>query len=74
MPRQKVGECTELCRLSVVFWNERRYFLQLTRCRDQDAVGVYHTGGTENGGVGGKKGYIYLSSGDFLVQVVSFVG
>jgi len=35
---------------------------------------VYNTGGKENGGVGGKKGYIYLSSGDFLVQFVSFVG
>jgi len=29
---------------------------------------VYNTGGNENGGVGGKKGYIYLSSGDFLVH------
>jgi len=35
---------------------------------------VYTTGVTENVGVGGKKGYIYSSSGDFLVQFVSFVG
>jgi len=35
---------------------------------------VYSTGGREIGGVGGKKGYIYSSSGDDLVQLVSFVG
>jgi len=35
---------------------------------------VYITAGMEKGGVGGKKGYIYSSSGDFLVQLVSFVG
>jgi hypothetical protein len=35
---------------------------------------VYNTVGKENGGVGGKKGYIYSSSGYFLVQLVSFVG
>jgi hypothetical protein len=35
---------------------------------------VYNTGGKENAGVGGKKGYIYLSSGEFSVQLVSFVG
>ena len=35
---------------------------------------MYNMGGKENGGVGGKKGYIYSSSGDFLVQLVSFVG
>jgi hypothetical protein len=29
---------------------------------------VYNTGGKEKGGVGGKKGYIYSSSSDFLVQ------
>jgi len=28
----------------------------------QDAGGVFNTGGKENGGVGGKKGYIYSSS------------
>jgi len=32
------------------------------------------TGRQEKGGVGGKKGYIYSSSGNFLVQLVSFVG
>jgi len=35
---------------------------------------VYNTGGKEKGGVGGKKGYIYSSSGDILVQLLSFVG
>jgi hypothetical protein len=35
---------------------------------------VYITGGNEKAGVGGKTGYIYSSSGDFLVQLVSFVG
>ena len=29
---------------------------------------MYNTGGKENGVVGGKKGYINSSSGDFLVQ------
>jgi len=33
-------------------------------------MGMYYTGGKEQGGVGGKKGYVYLSSGDFLVQLV----
>jgi len=35
---------------------------------------VYNTEGKEKEGVGGKKGYIYSSSGGFLVQLVSFVG
>jgi hypothetical protein len=35
---------------------------------------VYNTGGKEKEGVGGKKRYIYSSSGDFLVQLVGFVG
>jgi len=35
---------------------------------------VYNVGGKEKGRVGGKKGYIYSSSGNFLVQLVSFVG
>jgi len=35
---------------------------------------VYNTVGHMKGGVGGKVGYIYSSSGDFLVQLVSFVG
>jgi hypothetical protein len=51
-----------------VFWNETRCFVQVTSCQDQDAVGVYNTGGKEIGDVAGKKGYIYSCSGDFLVQ------
>jgi len=39
----------------------------------EDAGGVLNTGGKENGGVDGKKGYIYLSSCDFLVQLVLLV-
>ena len=35
---------------------------------------MYNTGGKEKGGVGGQKGYIYWSLGNFLVQLVSFVG
>jgi hypothetical protein len=35
---------------------------------------VYNMGGKQKGGVGGKKGCIYSSSGDFLVKLVSFVG
>jgi len=35
---------------------------------------VYHAGGKGKGGVGGKKEYIYSSSSDLLVQLVSFVG
>jgi hypothetical protein len=35
---------------------------------------VDNMGGQENGGVGGKKGYIYSSSGNFLAQLVSYVG
>jgi hypothetical protein len=31
---------------------------------------VFSTGRTENGGVGGKKGYIFPSSCDFFVQLV----
>jgi hypothetical protein len=34
----------------------------------QDAACVCITGGTDNGGLGGKPGYIYICSGDFLVQ------
>jgi hypothetical protein len=34
----------------------------------QNAAGVLNTGGKDNGGEGGKKGYIYSSSSDFLVQ------
>jgi len=38
----------------------------------QDPGGVFNMGGKEKGGVGGKKGYIYLSSSDFLVQLVRY--
>jgi hypothetical protein len=34
----------------------------------QDAAGALNTGGKDNGGAGGKKEYIYSSSGNFLVQ------
>ena len=36
----------------------------------QNAGGVLNTGGKENEVVGGKKGYIYLSYCDCLVQLV----
>jgi hypothetical protein len=39
----------------------------------QDAGGVFNTGGKENGGVGGKNGYIYSSSCD-LVHILRLVG
>ena len=35
---------------------------------------MYNTGGKEKGGVGGKKGYIYSGSSNFIVQLVSYVG
>jgi hypothetical protein len=35
--------------------------------------GVFHTGGKVNRGVGGKKGYIYLTSCN-LVYILGFVG
>jgi len=38
----------------------------------QYAGGVFNTGGKENGGVGDKKGYIYSSSCNFLVQYVTY--
>ena len=37
--------------------------------RVEDAGRVLNPGGKENGGVGGKKGYIYSSSCDVLVQL-----
>jgi len=39
----------------------------------EDAGGVLSTGGIENGGVGRKKGYLYSSSCNFLVQLVLLV-
>ena len=41
--------------------------------RVQDPGGVFNTGGKQNGGEGGKMGYIYSSSCDFLVQLVLLV-
>jgi len=41
--------------------------------RVQDAGGVFNIGENENGVQGGKKGYIYSSSCDFLVQLVMLV-
>jgi len=50
------------------------FVLSKSRCVEisQDASSVYNTGVKENGGVGGKKGYIYSSAGDFLVQLVRY--
>jgi len=39
--------------------------------RVKDAGGVSNRRGKENAGLGGKKGYIYSSSSNFLVQLVS---
>jgi len=39
----------------------------------QNASGVLNTAGKDNGDVGGKNGYIYLSFCDFLVQLVLLV-
>jgi len=39
----------------------------------QDAGGVFDTGRKENGGVGGKKGYIYSSSCN-LIHILCVVG
>jgi len=38
----------------------------------QDAGSAFNTGGRGNEGVGGKNGYIYSSSCDFLVQLVRY--
>jgi len=38
----------------------------------QDAGGVFNTGVTENGGLGGKKRNIYSSSCDFWVELVRY--
>jgi hypothetical protein len=37
-----------------------------------DAIGLYNTDAKANAGVGGKKRYIYVSSSDFLIQLVSY--
>ena len=41
--------------------------------RVNDAGTVFNTGGMGNGGEGGKKGYIYSSSCDCLVQCILLV-
>jgi len=41
--------------------------------RVEDAGGASNTGGKENAGVGGKKGYIFSSSCD-LIHILRFVG
>jgi hypothetical protein len=41
--------------------------------RVEDAGSVLNRGGKENGGEGGKKGYIYLSSCE-LIHILRFVG
>ena len=41
--------------------------------RVHDAGGVLNTKGEQNEGEGGKMGYIYLSSCNFLVQLVLLV-
>jgi len=38
----------------------------------QDAGSLFNTGGKENGSLGGKKGYIYVSSCYFPVQLVRY--
>ena len=56
-----------------MFWVEMRCS---SKSRDikivQDASGVCIMGGQENGGVGGKKVYIYSSSCNSLVQLVRY--
>jgi hypothetical protein len=46
--------------------------VELCKSRDveivQDAAGVFIMRGQDNGSVGGKKEYIYATSGNFLVQ------
>ena len=67
-------ECTKLCRLSGVFWNERYCYVQVTCVqRVENPGGVSNTGGKENGCEGVKKGYIYSSSCD-LIHILTFIG
>jgi len=57
-----------------MFWNERRCFVQVMCVeRVEDAGGVLNWGGKENGGEGGRKGYIYSSSCN-LIHILRFVG
>jgi len=51
--------------------------IDLCKSRDvervQNTCGVFNMGGKENGGVGGRKGYIYLSSCN-SIHILRFVG
>jgi len=72
--KQAQTECIKVCRLSGVFWNERRCCVQVRCVKSvEDAGRVLHTGGTENRGEVGKKGYIYSSFCD-LIHILRFVG
>jgi hypothetical protein len=48
--------------------------VQVTLCQDNEAVGVNNIWGKQKGGVDGKNGYIYASSGDLWIHLVRFVG
>jgi hypothetical protein len=51
--------------------------VQISLCREQNAVDVYHMGRKEKGCVGGKMGYIDTrvpAISWFTVQIVSSVG
>ena len=57
-----------------MFWKERRCVVQVTCVeRVEDAGHVLNAAGKENGGEGGKKGYIYSSSCD-LIYILRFIG
>jgi len=71
---QAQRELTKLCRLSDVFWNERHCVVQVT-CfeRVEYAGGELNSRRKQNGGEGGKRGYIYSSS-SILIHILRFVG
>jgi hypothetical protein len=74
LQKQAQRELKKLCRLLGVFWNERRSVVPVTYVeRVEDAGGVLHWGRKENGGKGGKKGYMYSSPCN-LFHFVRFVG
>jgi len=57
-----------------VCWKERRCFGQVTCVESVEVAGsVLNTGGKENGGEPGKKGYIYTSSCN-LIHILCVVG
>ena len=57
-----------------MLWNKRHYLCKSSNVkRVQDAGSVLNTGGKGNGGVGGKKRYIYLRSSDFFIELVLLV-